>query len=161
MMDEEGQQQRRQQRRQVPCKLDAALQHLAEVSGEHWRDGSDGSVLRLRRAPTAAEFARLVRRNVPVVFEGLCADWPATRRWTRSYLESAVGTAEVTVAVTPNGRGDAVTDVPWKNVTGVLSADGSNEGRTPPHLESTLSGSGHRKPPLCESARSACGAPPA
>ena len=74
--------------------------------------GGGGRVLRLKRAPTALEFARIVRRNQPVVFEGLCADWNATRCWSREYLEQMLGNkARVNVAVTPNGLGDAVTQV--------------------------------------------------
>ncbi len=41
---------------------------------------------------------------------GLIDDWPALELWSRAHLASAAGDAEVTVDVTPNGRGDAVAD---------------------------------------------------
>jgi hypothetical protein len=55
-----------------------------------------------------------VAANKPLIVRGGAAHWPAARRggargWTRAYLERAAGDAEVTVDVTPNGRGDAVT----------------------------------------------------
>jgi len=68
-------------------------------------------VQRVKHVPSALEFARMVARNQPIIFEGLCADWAATRKWTREYLEAAVGDKLVSVAVTPNGLGDAVISV--------------------------------------------------
>ena len=89
---------------------DDVFQHLAQTTDDFWSCGS--VVRRVRHVPTALEFSRMVRRNQPVVFEGLCAEWAATKTWTREYLENALGdTVRVTVSVTPNGRGDAVTDV--------------------------------------------------
>jgi jumonji domain-containing protein 7 len=60
--------------------------------------------------PDPAAFLRdYVGPNKPLIVRGGAAHWPARRRWTAGYLAAAAGGAEVTVDVTPNGRGDAVT----------------------------------------------------
>ena len=40
---------------------------------------------------------------------GAISHWPALQRWTEDYLRAAAGDALVTVALTPNGRADALT----------------------------------------------------
>ena len=50
-----------------------------------------------------------VAPNKPLIIRGGVAHWPALTKWTRAHLEAAAGDALVTVDVTPNGRGDAVT----------------------------------------------------
>ena len=43
------------------------------------------------------------------VSSGALEDWPALRQWSETGLIERAGDMEVTVDVTPNGRGDAVT----------------------------------------------------
>ncbi|EFJ41711.1 hypothetical protein VOLCADRAFT_107592 [Volvox carteri f. nagariensis] len=53
-----------------------------------------------------------VQRNKPVVITGAISCWPAMTLWGERYLEShPAGETVVTVDVTPNGRGDAITTV--------------------------------------------------
>lgn len=52
-----------------------------------------------------------VGANKPLIVRGGAAHWPAVAKWGRTYLEEAAGDALVTVDVTPNGRGDAVTPI--------------------------------------------------
>ncbi|GLI69169.1 hypothetical protein VaNZ11_013738, partial [Volvox africanus] len=53
-----------------------------------------------------------VQRNKPVVITDAINGWPALRLWGERYLEShPAGEVVVTVDVTPNGRGDAITTV--------------------------------------------------
>lgn len=56
--------------------------------------------------PSALEFARMVHLSRPVLFKNC----PLSLRvpWTDEYLGSAVG--EISVAVTPNGRADALVE---------------------------------------------------
>jgi peptidyl-lysine (3S)-dioxygenase / protease len=49
-----------------------------------------------------------VSRNIPLVLRGACRHWPAFRKWNKSYLIEAVGNAPITVALTPDGRGDRI-----------------------------------------------------
>lgn len=44
-----------------------------------------------------------------LVFSGAIDHWPALRSWTPDYLRRKIGDTEVTIDVTPNGKGDAVT----------------------------------------------------
>lgn len=37
---------------------------------------------------------------------GGCRHWPAFDRWTNSYLLERMGSSQLTVALTPDGRGD-------------------------------------------------------
>lgn len=64
--------------------------------------------------PDVAYFLREhVAANAPLLVRGGAAHWPALACpracWTRERLLRAVGNAEVSVDVTPNGRADAVT----------------------------------------------------
>jgi hypothetical protein len=60
--------------------------------------------------PEPASFVRnFVGPNKPLIIRGGAAHWPALSKWTRAYLQRAAGDAVVSVDVTPNGRGDAVT----------------------------------------------------
>ncbi len=43
---------------------------------------------------------------------GVVSHWPAFANWTDDYLCQLAGDTEVTVALTPNGRADAVTPLP-------------------------------------------------
>ncbi|GIL42659.1 hypothetical protein Vafri_605 [Volvox africanus] len=61
-----------------------------------------------------------VQRNKPVVITDAIDGWPALRLWGERYMEShPAGEVVVTVDVTPNGRGDAITTVA-DNVAGRL-----------------------------------------
>lgn len=93
--------------------ISAALEQLASDTSELW---GFKQVQRYKQMPTALEFSRIVRRNVPVVFEGLCADWEATRTWSQQVLEEKLGEKMVSVSVTPNGRADAVTAINVENI---------------------------------------------
>jgi len=64
----------------------------------------------LQKPPSALEFSRLVRISRPVVINGLKI--PALTRWTDEYLVERMGDRGISVAVTPNGRADAVTPGP-------------------------------------------------
>ena len=60
--------------------------------------------------PSPLSFYRdYVAQNVPCLIEGAIDSWPALSLWKSSaYLLRAMGDAPVTVALTPNGRADAV-----------------------------------------------------
>ena len=49
-----------------------------------------------------------VSSNRPAVITGAFDDWPAMERWNLDYLADAMGDAKVSVNVTPDGRGDAL-----------------------------------------------------
>ncbi|KAF9247051.1 cupin-like domain-containing protein [Melanogaster broomeanus] len=61
----------------------------------------------LDHPPTPLEFARLVHVSRPVVIRGV--EFPALTKWTDEYVVQAMGDHPISVAVTPNGRADAVT----------------------------------------------------
>eukprot|EP01111_Echinosteliopsis_oligospora_P012917 TRINITY_DN4505_c0_g1_i1.p1 TRINITY_DN4505_c0_g1~~TRINITY_DN4505_c0_g1_i1.p1 ORF type:complete len:277 (+),score=57.40 TRINITY_DN4505_c0_g1_i1:28-858(+) len=59
--------------------------------------------------PTPLEFYReYVSQNRPVIITGGFDNWKALQAWTNDYLRKKVGDTEVSVAVTPNGRADAI-----------------------------------------------------
>jgi len=65
------------------------------------------------RAPSPLEFARdFVHQNRPCIITGAMDDWPAMSKWTDDYLLSKLAGIEVSINVTPNGRGDAVAREP-------------------------------------------------
>ncbi|KAH3859035.1 bifunctional peptidase and (3S)-lysyl hydroxylase Jmjd7-like [Dreissena polymorpha] len=71
----------------------------------------DKEVPVLDKALTPLEFYRKhVASNKPVVINNAIKRWPALTKWSNQYLRDKIGTKEVTVAVTPNGYADAVTD---------------------------------------------------
>ncbi|KIJ20025.1 hypothetical protein PAXINDRAFT_67223 [Paxillus involutus ATCC 200175] len=61
----------------------------------------------LDHPPTPLEFARLVHASRPVVIRGV--EFPALTKWTDEYVVQRMGNQSISVAVTPNGRADAVT----------------------------------------------------
>lgn len=65
---------------------------------------------------------------------GVVSHWPAFANWTDDYLCQLAGDTEVTVALTPNGRADAVTPLPPNsgscNGTGGSSSGAAAEGRS-------------------------------
>ncbi|XP_059470607.1 bifunctional peptidase and (3S)-lysyl hydroxylase Jmjd7 [Neocloeon triangulifer] len=69
--------------------------HVAEVEGP----------------PDPLEFHReWVSPNVPVIFRNAARGFPAFEKWSPEYLREKIGGQNVTVAVTPNGWADAVSD---------------------------------------------------
>eukprot|EP00741_Cyanophora_paradoxa_P002535 tig00000076_g2459.t1 len=70
------------------------------------------SVEVLDRPPTPLELSRIIALNRPVIIRNAVSHWAAfgARPWTNEYLRRVLGESEVTVAVTPNGRADAVTE---------------------------------------------------
>ncbi|EFA81864.1 transcription factor jumonji [Heterostelium album PN500] len=62
--------------------------------------------------PTPLQFYRdYVSQNRPVIIKGAIDDWRALKLWTNQYLCEKMKDVEVTVAITPDGLGDAVKDV--------------------------------------------------
>ncbi|KAI8080003.1 cupin-like domain-containing protein [Halteromyces radiatus] len=60
--------------------------------------------------PSPLEFLqKCVHPNRPALIKGSIDHWPAKTLWTDDYLRDKMKDQEVTVAVTPNGRADAVT----------------------------------------------------
>eukprot|EP00891_Asterochloris_glomerata_P003337 jgi/Astpho2/3337/Aster-04685 len=71
----------------------------------------------LHDAPDALTFLRdYVSCSKPVLIRGHAAAWPAVEHWNKEFLVQRLSGKEVTVAVTPNGRADAVT--PLRDVSG-------------------------------------------
>jgi hypothetical protein len=50
-----------------------------------------------------------VATNTPVLIKGAINHWAATELWSKDYLDSKIGSQQVSVELTPNGFGDAVT----------------------------------------------------
>nr|XP_022340536.1 jmjC domain-containing protein 7-like isoform X1 [Crassostrea virginica] len=90
------------------CTLDEAVEQLALEARELYLDRD---VPVLESPPSALTFYReYVSPNKPVVVQNGLEHWPALKKWTPGYLRERIGGCEVTVAVTPNGYADAVTD---------------------------------------------------
>ncbi|KAI8329936.1 putative pla2g4b [Chlamydoabsidia padenii] len=53
-------------------------------------------------------FQKCVHPNRPALIKGAIDHWPANELWTDDYLRMKMKDQQVTVAVTPNGRADAV-----------------------------------------------------
>ena len=67
-----------------------------------------------RRVSSAAFAREFVACSRPAIIKGMLAEWPAMQKWQRSdYLFAS--TASVTVALTPNGRADCITDATFVN----------------------------------------------
>jgi len=64
----------------------------------------------LQSPPTAAEFAQIVHISRPVVIKGF--QFPALKRWTDDYLRDKLQDQPISVAITPNGRADAIATGP-------------------------------------------------
>ncbi|KAJ3933696.1 MAG: cupin-like domain-containing protein [Lentinula lateritia] len=60
----------------------------------------------LEGTPTALEFARIVQISRPVLIKRFQA---SSCKWSNDYLISKMGSRPISVAVTPNGRADAIT----------------------------------------------------
>ncbi|KAF8621666.1 hypothetical protein AX15_007680 [Amanita polypyramis BW_CC] len=64
----------------------------------------------LEKPPTALEFSRLVHISRPVIIKGFKI--PALKKWSDDYLNNEMGHHKISVAITPNGLADAVTQAP-------------------------------------------------
>ncbi|KAF7355320.1 JmjC domain-containing protein 7 [Mycena sanguinolenta] len=84
----------------------SAVSHLS--SEYHDLNGDHIDVL--EQPPTALEFSRLVHISRPVLIRGM--QIPSVQFWDDEYLAATLGETEISVAVTPNGRADAVTQSP-------------------------------------------------
>ncbi|KAH0839749.1 clavaminate synthase-like protein [Lanmaoa asiatica] len=82
---------------------------LKWISREYF-DMNGPSYRVLDHPPTPLEFSRLVHLSRPVVIKGL--EFPALTKWTDDYLVQRMGGQSISVAVSPNGRADAVTSAP-------------------------------------------------
>eukprot|EP00897_Mesotaenium_endlicherianum_P007628 jgi/Mesen1/6894/ME000353S05918 len=92
----------------MACSVQEALSALSlEV-----RELSVGSqVPRVSGPLDPLQFYReYVAPNRPVIVENAIDHWPALKLWTNEYLLEKIGHTLVSVAVTPDGRGDAVVD---------------------------------------------------
>ncbi|XP_068624929.1 bifunctional peptidase and (3S)-lysyl hydroxylase Jmjd7 [Battus philenor] len=59
----------------------------------------------------ALQFQReYVTRNIPVIVRGGCSNWPATLKWNMNYFRENFSNKQVTVAMTPNGLADGITE---------------------------------------------------
>lgn len=82
---------------------------LRQLSADTW--GFISNPVAVLHAPVdPCTFLRqYVATNQPVLIQGATDHWPAAGLWDRQYLDSRVGAHEVSVELTPNGFGDAVT----------------------------------------------------
>ncbi|KAL4423232.1 hypothetical protein ABPG77_000024 [Micractinium sp. CCAP 211/92] len=87
------------------------------------------SVDRHQKLPVVQFLRDYVAANKPVVLTGVVSHWPAYANWNDEYLCQVAGDTEVTVALTPNGRADAVTPLPSSCGAGLGSA--SSEATSP------------------------------
>lgn len=73
---------------------------------EEYREMNGTHVQVLPGPPSALEFARLVHISRPVLIKRMQV--PAVNLWTDKYLIKKLGTQTISVAVTPDGRADAI-----------------------------------------------------
>ncbi|KAK7695807.1 hypothetical protein QCA50_000445 [Cerrena zonata] len=78
-------------------------QEYFDLNGSHYDT--------LDELPTSLEFSKLVRIARPVLMKG-CTAPQALSKWTDEYLIQRSGDQPISVAVTPNGRADAITRGP-------------------------------------------------
>lgn len=71
------------------------------------------SVARVAGGISPVHFCReYVGSNKPVLITGSIDHWPALQLWNEAYLSEVAGGAEVTAALTPDGRADCPTTLP-------------------------------------------------
>ncbi|XP_026499380.2 bifunctional peptidase and (3S)-lysyl hydroxylase Jmjd7 [Vanessa tameamea] len=51
-----------------------------------------------------------VSKNIPVIFRGGCGNWPAIHKWNSKFFRKNFATKKMTVALTPNGLADGITE---------------------------------------------------
>ncbi|CAL8273899.1 unnamed protein product [Merluccius merluccius] len=88
--------------------LDKCFRHFSEEARELYLNQS---VPYLEQPPSPLEFYRnWIGPNKPCIIRNAFNHWPALSRWTPEYLREKLGSKVISVAVTPNGYADAVTD---------------------------------------------------
>ncbi|GAX83102.1 hypothetical protein CEUSTIGMA_g10528.t1 [Chlamydomonas eustigma] len=89
------------------------LESLRKLSSEVREIDLGSKIRRLHVSELdALTFSRdFVSRNKPCIITGALDAWPALHLWDESYLCSRAGDKKVTMDVTPDGRGDTITDV--------------------------------------------------
>jgi peptidyl-lysine (3S)-dioxygenase / protease len=81
-------------------------EQLSALVGDYWTAGA----LAYLDAPSALELLREMQQYRPFVIRGAMDDWPARTLWNLQYLANALPSDfNIGVAVTPDGRADAVT----------------------------------------------------
>ncbi|XP_013074420.2 bifunctional peptidase and (3S)-lysyl hydroxylase Jmjd7-like [Biomphalaria glabrata] len=55
-------------------------------------------------------YRKYVSQNRPVLIKNVFNHWPALNNWSEKYFREKIGQTQVTVAVTPNGYADAISD---------------------------------------------------
>ncbi|CEP01723.1 unnamed protein product (mitochondrion) [Plasmodiophora brassicae] len=93
----------------VTSQLAAAWVAMAQEARDLWVP---------RRVPAVDAFEvtplefhrRYVGPNTPALIRGGCRHWPAIRKWTNAFLVERMATSPVSVALTPDGRGDCLVD---------------------------------------------------
>ncbi|KAG8703869.1 hypothetical protein FRC08_002584 [Ceratobasidium sp. 394] len=78
---------------------------------QEYRDLNGTSVDVWPHTPSAIEFARMVNVGKPVLFKNT-PNLPAPAKWTNEYLINSMGNRKLSVAVTPDGRADALCTLP-------------------------------------------------
>lgn len=89
---------------------DSLLHRLAQ----DYRDLNGTDLEVWTHTPSPLEFSRIVNVGRPVLFRGVPGkeDLPALTKWTNEYLLASMGNRKLSVAVTPNGRADALHTLP-------------------------------------------------
>jgi hypothetical protein len=91
------------------CQAGCQLSTLKQLSVDT-RDFITNPIDVLKAPVDPCTFLRqYVATNTPVLIEGATHHWPATELWDKQYLDSKAGSTEISVELTPNGYGDAVT----------------------------------------------------
>ncbi|KAG8413255.1 hypothetical protein J3458_012840 [Metarhizium acridum] len=97
----------------MTSQVEPALRDLISTYNEL----NSSTIEELDSEPSPLEFMRFVSRNSPFVIRGAASSWKATRKWSSTYLRSAMAGQTVNVAVTPHGNADAPTYSPKDGVT--------------------------------------------
>ncbi|CUA70088.1 hypothetical protein RSOLAG22IIIB_00434 [Rhizoctonia solani] len=81
---------------------------------QDYRDLNGTNVEVWTHTPSSIEFARIVNVGRPVLFRDTpnANELPALTKWTDDHLVTAMRDRKVTIAVTPNGRADALHTLP-------------------------------------------------
>lgn len=85
------------------------LDSLRQLSAETWAFTSVPVDVVHAPVDPCAFLRQHVAANTPLLIRGAIDHWPAAQCWSKEYLDAAVGSTEVSVELTPNGFGDAVT----------------------------------------------------
>lgn len=89
-------------------ELKISLHNLAQEAKELYLDRE---VPRLDSPPSPLSFYRdYVAPNKPVIIHKAFDQWPALEKWNSNYFRETIGDLTVSVAVTPNGYADAITN---------------------------------------------------